>query len=135
VSWLWPGGLAAALGAAAPRGGFRSPAGPAPGWCSAAGYLQGPVRTVTQLRTTPFLWWHQSSESSGRQRPRRLGGFGQQILPPGRRDGGRRQLDEHLRSGDPRLDPGMHPDLVWQPVALAAIARRAGRDDVLPVGV
>ena len=34
--------------------------------------------------------------------------------------------------GDPRLDARVHVDLVRQPVALAAVARRAGRDDVVP---
>jgi hypothetical protein len=32
----------------------------------AAGHLQGPARTVTQLRTTPFLWYQGEYTTPGR---------------------------------------------------------------------
>src|SRR3954465_5525829 len=63
---------------------------------------------------------------------RALRRFVQQVLLPGRRDRRRRELDEDVRARDPRLDPGVHVDLVRQPVALAAVARRARSDDVVP---
>src|SRR3954454_21106033 len=62
----------------------------------------------------------------------RSGRFVEQVLLPGRRDRRRGELDEDVRAGDPRLDPRVHVDLVGEPVALAAVARRAGGDDVLP---
>jgi hypothetical protein len=48
-------GLTPASVAAVHRCGFRYRRGPAPAGL-AAGHLQCPTRTVTQLRTTPFLW-------------------------------------------------------------------------------
>src|SRR3954453_8636460 len=69
-----PGGPPPARTATVPRCGFRYPAGPAPGWELAAGHLQGPAMTVTQLRTTPFLWWRQSTERRGRARVTSLTG-------------------------------------------------------------
>src|SRR5947208_1539605 len=57
--------------------------------------------------------------------------FGQ-VLPPGRRDRRRGELDEDVSARRPRLHARVHVDLVREPVALAAVARRAGRDDVVP---
>src|SRR4051794_24942890 len=62
-----PGGRAPARTATAPRCGFRSQR-VQHRLVLAAGHLQGPVMTVTQLRTTPFLWWRQSTERGGRAR-------------------------------------------------------------------
>src|SRR4029453_17037854 len=63
---------------------------------------------------------------------RLLGRFVQQVLLPGRRDRRRRELDEDVRARDPRLDARVHVDLVREPVALTAVARRAGGDDRVP---
>ena len=64
-----PGGRAPARTATAPRCGFRSQR-VQHRLVLAAGHLQGPVMTVTQLRTTPFLWSRQSTERPGRGKAR-----------------------------------------------------------------
>src|SRR5215210_3276404 len=56
----------------------------------------------------------------------------QQVLLPGRRDGRRGELDEDMGARRVGLHARVHVDLVRQPVALAAVARRAGGDDVVP---
>src|SRR5690349_9172736 len=60
-----------------------------------------------------------------------LGSRGQ-ILLPGRRDAGGRDLDEDVRPRRLRCLLGVHVDLLGQAVALAAVAGGAGGDDVLP---
>src|SRR5688572_13375362 len=56
----------------------------------------------------------------------------EQVLLPGRRDRRRGELDEDVRARRAGLLPRVHVDLVREPVALAAVARRAGGDDVVP---
>src|SRR5688500_13651991 len=56
----------------------------------------------------------------------------EQVLLPGRRDRRRGELDEDVRARRARLLARVHVDLVREPVALAAVARRAGGDDVVP---
>src|SRR3954454_14764373 len=70
-----PGGRAPARTATAPRCGFRSQR-VQHRLVLAAGHLQGPVMTVTQLRTTPFLWYRQSTERRGRAEASGGGGNG-----------------------------------------------------------
>src|SRR6185503_13419918 len=55
-----------------------------------------------------------------------------QVCAPRRRDGRAGDVDEHLGPRRARLGARVHADLPWQVVALAAVARRARRDDVLP---
>ena len=55
-----------------------------------------------------------------------------QIRLPRHRDTGRGDPDEHRRPRRPRVIGRMHRGLARHPVALAAVARRAGGDDVLP---
>jgi len=57
---------------------------------------------------------------------------GRQVLLPRRRNRRTRHLDEDIGPRRLRRAPRMHVDLARQPVALAAVAGRAGGDDVLP---
>ena len=81
----------------------------------AAGHLQGPVRTVTQVGPPPFSGVRRVANARGRPVRRgvsALGGFRQQVLLPGRRDRRRGELDEDVRARHPRLDARVHADLV-----------------------
>src|SRR4051812_36147772 len=62
------------------------------------------------------------------------GRFGQPGAPR-RRDGGRRDVDEDLWMGGAGFALGVHVGLDRRHVALAAVAGRAGGDDVLPRGL
>src|SRR3954447_24194931 len=91
-----PGGRAPARTATAPRCGFRSQR-VQHRLVLAAGHLQGPVMTVTQLRTTPFLWSSQSTGRGGRACVTTV-----TARPPTSRDGPLRLdvLGVHLGGGD-----------------------------------
>src|SRR3954453_13923834 len=56
----------------------------------------------------------------------------QEVLLPGRRDRRRGELDEDVGVRRARLLARVHFDLVREPVALAAVARSARGDDVVP---
>src|SRR4051794_31010997 len=60
------------------------------------------------------------------------GGVVDEVLLPGRRDRRRGELDEDVRVRRARLHARVHVDLVREAVALAPVARGAGRNDVLP---
>src|SRR5690348_13019650 len=69
-----------------------------------------------------------------RQAPLGCGGLrrAREVLARGRRDGRRSQLDDDVGARGVGLGARVHVDLVRQPVGLAAVARGAGGDDVVP---
>src|SRR4051812_2450092 len=80
------------------------------------------------------LYWYPGDQAAESDDPTQggSGGFVEQVLLPGRRDGRRGELDEDVGARGARLHPRVHVHLVRQPVTLAAVARRAGGDDVVP---